>query len=185
MTPWTVTRQAPLTMGFSRQEYWSGLPFPTPGDLPDPGEPMSPASSALAGGYFYHWTTREALYWEQILPLFLATLNDMPNLPNWTLCNRKCGVLTTGPPRKSLGTDSWEKKALPSLIPPVSNSMQFFKGLLSIRYLETQQWTGQTRHPSPLGLEQSHGDRQLSGSMHPLFTRWHRAAQMGFLGGGF
>ena len=40
--PWTVAHQAPLSMGFSRQEYWSGLPFPPPGDLPDPGiEPMS------------------------------------------------------------------------------------------------------------------------------------------------
>ena len=37
VTPWTVVHQAPLSMGFSRQEYWSGLPFPSPGDLPDPG----------------------------------------------------------------------------------------------------------------------------------------------------
>ena len=36
-TPWTVAHQAPQSMGFSRQEYWSGLPFPSPGDLPDPG----------------------------------------------------------------------------------------------------------------------------------------------------
>ena len=36
-TPWTVAHQAPSSMGFSRQEYWSGLPFPSPGDLPDPG----------------------------------------------------------------------------------------------------------------------------------------------------
>ena len=44
VTPWTVACQAPLSMGFSRQEYWSGLPFPSPGDLPDPGiEPESPA----------------------------------------------------------------------------------------------------------------------------------------------
>ena len=43
MTPWTVAFQAPLPMGFSRQEYWSGLPFPSPGDLPAPGiEPRSP-----------------------------------------------------------------------------------------------------------------------------------------------
>ena len=42
-TPWTVTCQAPLSTGFSRQEYWSGLPFPSPGDLPNPGiEPGSP-----------------------------------------------------------------------------------------------------------------------------------------------
>ena len=41
---WTVAHQTPLSMGFSRQEYWRGLPFPSPGDLPDPGiEPMSPA----------------------------------------------------------------------------------------------------------------------------------------------
>ena len=37
MTPWTVAYQAPLSMGFSRQEYWSGVPFPSPGDLPGPG----------------------------------------------------------------------------------------------------------------------------------------------------
>ena len=43
-TPWTAAYQAPLSMQFSRQEYWSGLPFPSPGDLPDPGiEPGSPA----------------------------------------------------------------------------------------------------------------------------------------------
>ena len=50
VTPWTVARQAPLSTGFPRQEYWSGLPFPTPGDLPDPGiELVSPVS---AGGLF-------------------------------------------------------------------------------------------------------------------------------------
>ena len=53
MTPWTVARQAPLSVEFSRQEYWSGLPFPAPGNLPDPGvEPMSLASPALAGEFF-------------------------------------------------------------------------------------------------------------------------------------
>ena len=46
-TPWTVARQAPLSLGFSRPEYWSGLPFPSPADLPDPGiEPGSPALQA-------------------------------------------------------------------------------------------------------------------------------------------
>ena len=48
-TPWTVANGAPPSMGFSRQEYWSGLPFPSPGDLPDPGiEPGSPALQADA-----------------------------------------------------------------------------------------------------------------------------------------
>ena len=47
MTPWTVVHQAPLSVEFSRQEYWNGLPFPTPGDLPDPEiEPGSPALQA-------------------------------------------------------------------------------------------------------------------------------------------
>ena len=46
-TPRTVARQAPLSMGFSREEYWSGLPFPSPGDLPDPGiKPRSPVLQA-------------------------------------------------------------------------------------------------------------------------------------------
>ena len=50
---WTVAHQAPLSMGFPRQEHWSGLPGPPPGDLPDPGlEPLSLVSPALAGGFF-------------------------------------------------------------------------------------------------------------------------------------
>ena len=44
-TPWTIAYQAPPSMGFSRQEYWSGLPFPSPGDLPDPG--INPGSPTL------------------------------------------------------------------------------------------------------------------------------------------
>ena len=53
MTPWTIARQAPLSMEFSRQKYWSGLPFPSLRDLPNPGiKPVSPASPALAGRYF-------------------------------------------------------------------------------------------------------------------------------------
>ena len=53
--PWTVACQGPLSMGFSRQEYWSGLPLPPPGDFPDwVIEPASLMSLALAGGFFYH-----------------------------------------------------------------------------------------------------------------------------------
>ena len=49
VTPWNVAYQAPQSMEFSRQEYWSGLPFPSPGDLPDPGiKPGSPALQADA-----------------------------------------------------------------------------------------------------------------------------------------
>ena len=51
--PWTVTPPVPLSMGFSRQEFWSGLPYSPPGDLPNPGtEPTSLTSPALAGVFF-------------------------------------------------------------------------------------------------------------------------------------
>ena len=50
VTPWTAACLGLLSMGFTRQEYWSGLPFPPPGDLPEPG--IQPASSTLAGGFF-------------------------------------------------------------------------------------------------------------------------------------
>ena len=61
-TPWTIAHQAPLSIGFSRQEYWSRLPCPPPGDLPDPGtEPTTLKSPALAGKLFTTSTTWEAL----------------------------------------------------------------------------------------------------------------------------
>ena len=56
-TPWTVARQAPPSMGFSRQDYWSGLLFPSPGDLPNPG--IEPQVSHIAGRRFHLWATRE------------------------------------------------------------------------------------------------------------------------------
>ena len=61
-TPWTAARQAPLSMEFSRQDYWSGVPFPPPGDLPDPGiKPASLTSPALAGEFLTASATWEAL----------------------------------------------------------------------------------------------------------------------------
>ena len=57
-TPWTVACQASLSMGFSRQEYCNGLPFPSPGDLPNPG--IKPRVSYIAGRFFTNWVTREA-----------------------------------------------------------------------------------------------------------------------------
>ena len=62
LTLWTVARQAPLSMGLSRQEYWSGLPFPPPGDLPDPGiEPACLTSPAAADEVFTTISAWEAL----------------------------------------------------------------------------------------------------------------------------
>ena len=60
-TPWTIAHQAPLSTGFSRQDYWSELPCPSPGDLPNPGtEPGSLMSPELAGAFFTTSTTWEA-----------------------------------------------------------------------------------------------------------------------------
>ena len=58
-TPWTIAHQAPLSVGFSRQEYWSRLPFSPPGDLPDPGIELAALTSpALTGGFFTTSTTK-------------------------------------------------------------------------------------------------------------------------------
>ena len=67
VTPWTVAYQGPLSMGFSKQDYWSGLPFPSPGDLPNPG--IKPGSPALRA---------DALPFEP---------------PNWTRTNQICSFL--------------------------------------------------------------------------------------------
>ena len=65
VTPWTAAHQAPLSMGFSRQEHWSGLPFPPPGDLPNPGnEPESLTSPALAGELFTPKASSESPYYD-------------------------------------------------------------------------------------------------------------------------
>ena len=62
--PWTVARQAPLSMGLSGQEYWSGLPFPPPADLADPGiKTVSPAALAFADGFFTTEPPEALLYY--------------------------------------------------------------------------------------------------------------------------
>ena len=65
-TPWSVARRTPLSLGFFKQEYWSGLPCPSPGDLPNPEiESGSPAASALKAD-LYRWTTGEPwLHWSR------------------------------------------------------------------------------------------------------------------------
>ena len=81
-TPWTVPCQAPLSMEFSRQEYWSGLPFPSPGDLPDPG--IEPESPTLQGNCWPIWATREASRFS-LSPGFV---NLGSNLKTWSQCPR-------------------------------------------------------------------------------------------------
>ena len=90
-TPWTVAQQAPLSMGFSRQEYWSRLPFPSPGDLPDPG--IKPASPALAGVFFTHEPPGKSLKrWPKLIHIFdlltsiLLKKNKQENLQSIIKC---------------------------------------------------------------------------------------------------
>jgi len=67
VTPWTTAHQAPLSMRFPRQEYWSGLPFPSPGDLPNPGiKPASLGSTVLASRFFTTDPSGKPLGWMRI-----------------------------------------------------------------------------------------------------------------------
>ena len=85
-TPWSVAPQAPLSMGFSRQESWSGWPFPPPGDLPNPGIKPHPLhlSPALAGGFFTTSATRE-VFTDSFLrfQMVLSMVIRMWSLFNW------------------------------------------------------------------------------------------------------
>ena len=73
-TPWTVAQQVPLSMGFSRQGYWSGLPFPSPGDLPKPGiEPSSPVLFSFSFASF--WSLPYWGLWEQCV---CVTVSPIP-----------------------------------------------------------------------------------------------------------
>ena len=101
MTPWTIAHQAPLCMGFSRQEYWSGLPCPPPGDLPYPGiKPVSLRSPALAGGFFTISATWETQYY-YYYPFFsekgacLLPPTILMGIKEW-LGERECDTFTLG-----------------------------------------------------------------------------------------
>ena len=102
VTLWTVDHQAPLSMRFSRQKYWSGWPCPPPRDLPNPGiEPTSPTSPALAGGFFTTSTTWETRN---------ANLNPYRNT-KWQIQEKKKNIIkwpnTCVLYYKVLKSDSW------------------------------------------------------------------------------
>ena len=104
-TPWTVAHQAPLSISFSRQDYWSGSPCPPPGDLPDPGIELASLVSPALAGVLYHWChlgshnsfgfhSLDCCLWPSLflfffflIYLFLAVLG----LPCWARVFSGCG----------------------------------------------------------------------------------------------
>ena len=96
-TLWTIAHQALLSMGFSRQDYWSGLPFPSPGDLPDPGiEPRSPALEADAltsepPGRQWMWQ-REKM--KRVLISLRKNVMDPDNIHNGCVCLQRFASLS-------------------------------------------------------------------------------------------
>ena len=89
VTPWTVAYQAPVSMGFSRQEYWSGLPFPSSGDLPDSGikplllhcgQTLYPMYNCVIEQYLTHWASQVVLAVKN-LPTNAGDLRDLGSIP--------------------------------------------------------------------------------------------------------
>ena len=109
LTPWIVACQASLSMGVSRQEYWSGLPFPRAGDLPHPGtEPESLAPPALAGRFFPPGPpgkTQEEVMRYFIIIIIKSSTQQQPKYPcayNFTLVKQK----------RNLKLSKWKKKCI-------------------------------------------------------------------------
>ena len=95
MTPWTATCQAPLSLGFSRQEYWSGLPFPSPGNLPNPdGNQVY----CIIGRFFTVWASREAIFlflfcYKYFLIFLVMASQIQPSFKNGLLISKYVGFL--------------------------------------------------------------------------------------------
>ena len=112
---WTVAHQASLSMGFSRQEYWTGLPFPPPGDLPHPGiKPTSPVSPALAGRFF---TTESP---GKLRSLYTGT--RLPGHQSSLLPSKAAPGLAPAPCRRNESSFlSWTGDLHPGLSPQLTN----------------------------------------------------------------
>ena len=94
VTPWTVTLHAPLSVGFSRKDYWSGLPCPPPGTLPDPGiEPTSLMSPVLAGGFFTPiaiWEAHTTVYMCPNSWKYILKMDEIYCMYSLYICIEKC-----------------------------------------------------------------------------------------------
>ena len=88
-TPWTVSNQSPLSMRLPRQEYWNGLPFPSPRDLPNPG--IKAAPPALAGGFFTTESAGSSILWHSV-QFSLPVLSN--SATPWTAACQACLSIT-------------------------------------------------------------------------------------------
>ena len=143
VTPWTVACQAPLPMGFTRRAYWSGLPCPHPGDLPDPGiEPMSLVSPAVANKFFT--TTPPGKPLSQNAAAAAKSLQSCP-----TLCNP-----IDGSPPGSPIPGILQARTLEWVAVSFSNAWKWkvkVKSLSCVR-LFTTPWTAAHQAPLPMGF---------------------------------
>ena len=126
-TPWTVACQAPLPMGFSRQEYWSGLPFPSPGDLPDAGiEPKSLLSSALAGRF------------SKISPANAGDIRDAGLIPG---LGKSPGEGNGNPLQYSCLENPIDRGAWQAIVHGVAKSWTWLKQVSTYVWTWARQWT--------------------------------------------
>ena len=143
VTPWTVAGQAPLSMGFSRQEWWIGLPFPSPKDLPDAGIKPEPLTSpASAGGFFTTSASWEALLTRLVCQLLMSSSLQPHGLqPTKLLC-------LWGFPGKNTGEDSYSllqgifltQRSIPGLLALQEDSLPSVKSLLVHSSTECPSW---------------------------------------------
>ena len=128
-TLWTVARQAPLSMGFPRQGYWSGLPFPPPGDLAYPGiKPMSPGSPALAGGFFQTETPGKLIITLQFSLVHFSRSVMSDSLRPYGLQHARppCPSPTSGAYSNSCPLSQWCHPTISSSVVPFSSCFQSF-----------------------------------------------------------
>ena len=124
-TPQTVADHAPLSMGLSRQEYWGGLPFPSPGNLPRPGiEPLSLKSPALAGRFFTTSAMWEAPWWTVLLSLSVMSDSLWPR--GLQCAKLTCPSPTPGGCSNSCPSSWWCRPTISSSVVSFSSCLQSF-----------------------------------------------------------
>ena len=129
VTPWTIAHQVPLSMEFSKQQYWSGLPFPTPGDRPDPGiEPTTSVSPALPGGFFTTEPPGKPLLKHQFSSVQFSHSVVSDSLWPHELQHTRppCPSPTPGVHSNSHPLSQWCHPAISSSVIPFSTSKSYF-----------------------------------------------------------